>query len=290
MFIKPGFDKKTTTLLRYFIFFAVILTSIFYSSNVKAQGDLFINPKRIIFEGEKRSQEISLANIGNDTATYMVTFVQIRLKNDGNFEQIEQPDSGQHFADKNLRIFPRTITLAPKETQTIKIQLYQKEKLQAGEYRSHLYFRGVPPENPSAKKQQTENTKNVSVKITPVFGITIPVIIRIGENTTTASITDLTLGKSENQTDILKLTVNRKGNMSLYGDITVNYISAAGKTTRAGYIKGISVYTPNQLRYINLTLDPKAGLNYHSGKLSVSYTAVNEGKSEKIAAAELTLN
>jgi len=290
MFIKPGFDKKVKTPLRYFIFFSVLLTGLFNSSNVNAQGDLFINPKRIIFEGEKRSQEISLANIGNDTASYMVSFVQIRLKEDGNFEQIEQPDSGQHFADKNLRIFPRTITLAPKETQTIKVQLYQKEKLQAGEYRSHLYFRGVSPENPSAKKQQTEDTKNVSVKITPVFGITIPVIIRTGENTTTASITNLTLGKSENQADILKLTINRKGNMSLYGDITVNYISTAGKTTRAGYIKGISVYTPNQLRYINLTLDPKTGLNFHSGKLNISYTTENDGKSEKIATAELILN
>lgn len=289
MLIKPGFDKNLKTFFRYFIFFAVILTSLLSSSSVKAQGDLFINPKRIVFEGEKRSQEITLANISNDTSTYMVSFVQIRLKEDGNFEQIEQPDSGQHFADKNLRVFPRTITLGPKETQTIKIQVYQKEKLLAGEYRSHLYFRGVPPD-PATISQKTEDTKNVSVKLTPVFGITIPVIIRIGEDHTTAALSDLRIEKSENNEGVLNLTISRTGNMSLYGDVNVDYISAAGQITRAGFIKGIAVYTPNKLRHIKIPLDNKAGIKIHSGKLQASYTGTFNGQQEKINSAELILN
>ena len=76
-----------------------------------AQGNLLVTPKRVVFEGNKRSEELNLANIGKDTATYIISFIQIRMKEDGMFERITQPDPEQNFADKNLRFFPRTVTL-----------------------------------------------------------------------------------------------------------------------------------------------------------------------------------
>ena len=54
----------------------VILTSILLtSSHLSAQGDLLITPRRVVFEGSKQSQELTLANTGNDTARYNVSFV-----------------------------------------------------------------------------------------------------------------------------------------------------------------------------------------------------------------------
>ena len=82
-----------------FIFLFSIL-----AHNAFAQGDLMIYPKRIVFEGAKRSQEINLANSGKDTARYVLSVVQIRMKEDGSFEQITEPDPGQVFADKFFRI------------------------------------------------------------------------------------------------------------------------------------------------------------------------------------------
>src|ERR1700759_689889 len=92
-------------------------------SQATAQGDLLISPLRIVFEGSKKSQEINLANVGKDTATYVVSIIDIRMKEDGSFEQITVPDSGQNFAGKYLRFFPRRVTLAPNEAQVVKIQL-----------------------------------------------------------------------------------------------------------------------------------------------------------------------
>src|ERR1700741_1501873 len=103
----------------------------------RGQGNLLLTPKRIVFQGSKKSQELNLANIGKDTARYIISFVQIRMKEDGSFEKISQPDSGQNFADANLRFFPRSVTLAPNETQTVKVQAVRTEELKEGEYRSH---------------------------------------------------------------------------------------------------------------------------------------------------------
>ena len=84
-----------------------------YSS--QAQGDLLITPSRVVFEGNKQKEEVSLVNMGKDTATYSISFIQYNMKEDGSFVLIDKPDSGQMFAEPYLRIFPRQVTLAPGE-------------------------------------------------------------------------------------------------------------------------------------------------------------------------------
>src|ERR1700759_3369511 len=78
-------------------------------SQAKAQGDLLISPLRIVIEGSKKSQEINLANVGKDTATYVISVQNIKMNEDGSFEQITQPEPGQNFADTFFRLFPRKV-------------------------------------------------------------------------------------------------------------------------------------------------------------------------------------
>src|SRR4249920_2293167 len=82
----------------YCLPFVITLFSIF-STGIFAQGNLLIFPKRVVFEGGKKTEVITLSNTGKDTAKYSISFVQIRMNEDGSFENISQPDSGQMFAD-----------------------------------------------------------------------------------------------------------------------------------------------------------------------------------------------
>jgi P pilus assembly chaperone PapD len=103
---------------------AGLLISIIISPGVSmAQGDLLITPRRVVFEGSKRSMDLNLANTGKDTATYAISLMQIRMKEDGGFETITDPDPGQRFADRFIRFFPRSVTLGPNEAQAVKIKL-----------------------------------------------------------------------------------------------------------------------------------------------------------------------
>ena len=124
------------------------LLLLFFGPQLYAQGNLLVAPRRLIFDGSKKYQEINLANVGTDTATYMISVMDIRMKEDGSFEQITEPDSGQNFAGKYLRFYPRKVILAPNESQVIKIQLVKTNELSTGEYRSHLYFRSEPNVRP----------------------------------------------------------------------------------------------------------------------------------------------
>ncbi|MFZ1528491.1 MAG: hypothetical protein WAT19_07070 [Ferruginibacter sp.] len=247
---------------------------ILFSLPVFSQGDLLITPKRLVFEGNKRIEEINLANIGKDSATYTISFTQYKMNEDGSFEQIPDTDTTQRFAHRNLRFFPRTVTLAPKEAQSVKVQVIRINELQTGEYRSHLFFRAVPRKKALGEEPaEVKADSGISIKLTPVYGISIPLIIRVGETAVAASITN-TLFSIDKQTakPVLKLTLNRTGNISAYGDITVTHISKDNKITQVGFLRGLAVYLPNTKRNISMLLEKSASVDFASGKLRVVYS------------------
>jgi len=266
-----------------------VLGLLFFFSGVKSQGNLIIIPRRVVFEGSKRTQELNLANTGKDTAKYLISIIQYRMNDDGTFENIIQPDSGQNFADKNFRFFPRSVVLAPNEAQTVKVQIINASDLKPGEYRSHLYFRSVPNDKLLGATDTANNTKTISVHLTPIFGMAIPVIIRTGVSTSNIVLNLPSLEIKENQAPKLKLAFNRSGNTSVYGDIKVDYISQQGQVTQVALAKGFAIYAPNGGRHFCMTLDNTKDLNYHKGKLHVTYTTPSDTKSVKIAEAELVL-
>ena len=273
------------------VFLAGMIGFMFLSNfDAAAQGNLLVTPKRVVFEGSKRSLDLNLANTGNDTATYAISLIQIRMKEDGGFETIKEPDPDQRFADRFVRYFPRSVTLGPNEAQVVKMQLIRSNELVAGEYRSHFYFRAVPSVKPLGEKEAVKDTTSFSVKLTPIFGITIPVIIRVGESSAKVSISDLALDITNETSPRLKLVFNRTGNMSFYGDLTVDHISVQGIVTRVGIANGLAVYTPNTMRRFQFNLNKVEGVNFRSGKLRVTYSAPSDVKPAKYAEAEMILN
>jgi hypothetical protein len=280
-------SSKTVNHFARIIAFSGILVGS-YTASV-AQGNLLISPRRIVFDGSKNTQELNLANTGRDTAKYVVSVVQMRMKEDGNFEQIEKPDPGQNFADGNLRIFPRTITLAPNEAQVVKVQVTKYSSLAPGEYRSHLYFRAVPKAKPLG--EQAPNDTSIKVELVPVFGITVPCIIRAGQSNTSVNISNLELRPGDAGTKLM-MNMNRNGNMSVYGDIIVEHVSATGATAQVGMAKGVAIYTPNAMRAFSIELNKDA--NLHGGKLLVKYVEQTEKQSKNagklIAESSIALN
>jgi hypothetical protein len=272
----------------WLVYFAFLPVSVLLSATSIAQGDLLIYPKRILFEGSKRSQDINLANSGKDSARYVLSVIQIRMKENGSFEQINEPDPEQRFADKYFRIFPRNVVLAPNEAQTVKVQLINTGELQPGEYRSHLYIRSEGERKPLGEKEQPTDSTTISVKLVAVFGISIPVIIRSGENNSSVSFTDVSFQQAKDTASLVKFTINRNGNMSVYGDIAVDYISPDGKSTRLATANGLAVYTPTNKRYFNLAIKEAPGIDFHKGSLYLTYK-YDASKNEKIAAESIVL-
>ncbi len=271
-------------------FSAMCLILLVVASTATAQGDLLISPLRIVFENTKRSQEVSLANVGKDTAVYAVSVKNLRMRENGAFEEITVPDSGQLFADHFIRYFPRKVTLAPNESQVVKIQLIRTSQMTEGEYRSHLYFRAVPQEKPLGEEKAGEDTAGIAIQLKPIFGITIPVIIRKGENDGDVTLSDLSVDATAEGKPVINVSFNRTGKMSVYGTLRVFHIDKKGKSVEVKLVKGLGVYTPNTLRMFSTEMDTDKGVDYSSGRLHLVYTLQNADDTEKEVEAYLDLS
>jgi len=272
------------------ILVAMLIAQFGFSFFTMAQGDLLVTPSRIVFEGNKQKEQLNLLNMGQDTATYTISFVQRNMKEDGSFVTIEKPDSGQMFADPYLRIFPRQVTLAPREPQIILVQYRRKADMAAGEYRSHLYFRSEQNYKPLGMGKSDKDTKLLNVQLVPIFGVSIPIIIRTGEVSVSATLSNLELLPLQGTTQNMRLTINRKGNISTYGDITVQYIPVQGKPVLVATVGGVGVYSNISKRNMVLKLTTTSGLKLGKGKLKVQYTAKGDIKPFVYAEGELEIN
>jgi len=268
---------------------AIILGSVFYSTISSAQGNLLITPRRVVFEGNKQSQELTLANTGADTARYTISMIQYRMTEEGGFEQIEQPEDGQFFADKYLRFFPRSVTLPPNGSQVIRMQYRKMPDMQTGEYRSHVYFRAVPNETLLGEEENNKDTTAIGVRLVPIFGISIPVIIRNGELQGGIELTNIALDLRNDTVPNLSVTFERSGNKSIYGDLVVSWMKDNGDPIEVGIVRGIAVYTPNKLRKFKMQLKNSPAVNYTKGKLLVKFQAQNDVKAEIFAQKEFLL-
>lgn len=268
----------------------ILLLVVFgFSINLFAQGDLLITPKRVVFEGNKQKVQLNLINFGKDTATYSVSFVQRRMQENGSFLVIDKEESGQMFSDPYLRIYPRTITLAPREPQVIALQFRRKPGMKEGEYRSHLYFRSEKDYTPEGLVNPSLDTTVMSVQIIPIYGITIPIIIRVGKGTVNTTLSNLEIEDRQNALPLLKLVINRTGNNSIYGDISVEYIPEKGKPYEIGLVGGVGVYTEINKRSISIKLNKIAPYTILKGKLKVKYFDGDDIKGKIYAEAELEL-
>lgn len=266
------FSIRKNLIFNRSFFISLFCGLLLLSATAGAQDGLMIYPKRIVFDNSKKTQELSLSNNGSDTARYVISIVQIRMNENGSFETIEQPDSGQHFADQNFRFFPRNVVLGPRETQTIKIQPVKTNELQTGEYRSHLYLRAEAEKKLRGDEQGSKKDASISVSVVPVFGISIPVIMTIGSPTAAVSIVEKSFSMLNNTNATVDIKFKRTGDSSVYGDITIEHISASGKITKAGSLQGISIYTPTLFRRFQIPLDMTKGIIYDKGKLHITYT------------------
>lgn len=271
------------------LFFFTIAFIGYCSFQTFSQGDLLINPHRVIFKAKQVKEVVDLMNTGAETTTYTVSFVQRRMNENGSFSVITIPDPGQNFADPYLRIYPRRVTLLPGEGQAVMIQRKRNRSLPEGEYRSHLYFRAEKKSVPLDNRND-ENTDSgaLGVSIVPVFGTSIPIIIRSGKSNVVSALSDLKIVNSKNPK--LTFTASRVGNISTFGDFTIEYFPLKGKSYSIGVQRGVAIYTTIEKRFISINLITKPNFTLNEGSIKIRYTS-REGSKEDIiyGTAELFL-
>lgn len=245
---------------------AALVAPISLAMPVKAAGgDLLIAPTRIVLDG-RRGTEVILNNIGNEEATYRITLELRRMNAQGRLDDVEV--EGANLKEKAaldvIRYAPRRVTLPPNQPQSIRIGMQPMDSLPDGEYRAHMLFRAIP-KAPAAGTAQDAGG-GLKIQLVPIYGISIPVILRKGNLEATAALANVRIGK-DNDGPTLDFDMSRKGEKSVFGEIRV---TKPGVSEPIAVAKGIAIYPEIASREVSLPLAPEIAAKLR-GDVVVSY-------------------
>jgi hypothetical protein len=225
-------------------------------------GDLLVAPTRVVLDG-RRGTEIILNNIGDDVATYRVSAELRRMTPDGKLVDVTEPNATEKAAQEMVLYAPRKVTLPPNQPQAIRLSARAPQGLPDGEYRVHMLFRAIPAPRPQVAPEKVEG---VSFQLRPIYGVTIPVIVRLGNLEAKAALSNVRK-VMENGKPAIALDISRSGDRSTFGSVRV---LKAGIADPIAVVSGIAIYTELGQRSVVIPLD-EAKAAQANGQVTVQY-------------------
>ena len=247
---------------------------------VGGMGDINLYPKRVVIDDRSRVASVGIYNKTANTGDYDITIADMMMTTDGRLVDpatVAADDATRarvRGAGDMVRWSPHRFTLPGNESQMVRIMARISPDLPAGEYRTHFSVIAVPPGDDGLTIDQATQgeakTNGIGVRITPRFGISIPVIVRVGETTLTSGLKDLRV-VGINGRRAISLIITRGGTRSSFGDITV---TAPGQARPVATIKGVGVYTEVDQRAVTIPVDPAVDARFTASgtRLTVTYT------------------
>ena len=249
-----------------------------------AGADLNVSPKRVVFDANGRSATIFVFNQGDAPATYSVALVDRAMFPDGNIvavdEAMKDPAkaafAGAVKSAKAMITFtPRRVTLQPRSSQVVRLRVLRPTDLPPGEYRTHFTVTAVPSEDTGVTAEQAASGLEagaLAVRITALFSLSIPVIVRQGPADVKAGIDGLKYeirdvipgaGGSAKPTAFVSMDLTRLGSSSIFGDVEVR---GGPKNELLGGIRGVGVYPEVDRRRVTVQL---ASLPAHGEAMTI---------------------
>lgn len=248
----------------------------------KVGANLNISPKRLTFDRAGKSATVYIFNQGSTPAAVDINLIDRVMLPDGQITPAEEaaakietkPVADRLQSAKPLLLAtPRRAVLEPGKGQTIRVRVMPgaAAEVAKGEYRTHLTITTIPPKDLGLTAEQAAGVKpgELSFTVYSVFGISIPVIVRLGEADVRAAIDNPRLtwvdvadpkGGAAKRTPVLAFDIVRQGASSLFGNVEIRSAKSKGKEP-IGLARGVGVYTEIDRRamQIPLTRAPAAG-------------------------------
>lgn len=237
-------------------------------------GDLLVAPTRLVLNG-RRGSEIIIKNVGEETATYRISVELRRMLPSGALSEVIEPSATETTAREMIFYAPRKVTLPPNQPQSVRVTARVPAGLADGEYRVHMLFRAIP--DPRAVTAPTD-FQGVGFRLTPIYGVTIPVIVRLGNLEAKAGIADVKLVEA-NGHKAVSIDLTRSGNRSTYGEIRV---ITDGIKQPLAELKGVAVYNELAARKVTIPVTPEYEAQA-SGAVKVQYFETTAAGSTLIA-------
>jgi hypothetical protein len=193
---------------------------------------------------------------------------------------------------------PHRVVLQGGSSQVVRLQVLRPVGLPAGEYRAHLTVRELPPETAglTADQAAANETGSLSVNITTLLAISIPVIVRQGAADIRAGVegahyvvADEPAGAARGapaKIATVSLQLVRQGQSSLFGDVEIRKVVGGRPGELVGLLRGVGVYPEVDRRTVEVTLSriPQPG-----AQLAIAFRPEGAPPGDAVATTLLTV-
>lgn len=248
-----------------------------------AYASFTMSPHFVVLTADKKTNSVRILNSGTKIQNYIVAFTEFKQNKDGSYSNVEKTDTTLMLASPYMLIGKKSISVNPKSSELIRIEA-KFDKLQDGEYRSHLFVQEQTPPDIKGSDKKLENGK-FAFDISANYGITIPVIIRKGNLDVSLAIVSATITEKNEQKGLL-VAFERSGNRSVRGNIEV----LDGKK-QVSMLNDVAFYTDLTSREVLLPVEADKIGALKGKKLKVVFTVSKSDKAkfEKVE-KELVIN
>jgi hypothetical protein len=147
-----------------------------------------------------------------------------------------------------------------------------------------MLFRAIPAPTPIVAAAAQEPVKGIHFQLTPIYGVTIPIIVRLGNLEATAGIANVHLEKKDGE-PVVALDLSRSGTRSTYGEVRV---LKAGVKDPIAIQKNVAIYTEITHRRVAVALSD-AYKGEVAGPVTVQYVETFDDGSHVIAETQAVL-
>lgn len=207
-------------------FYAICFTILLSLTAQSVWANLLINPTRTEFSPSARTADVTLINTSKVTTTYRLAWAEKKAKTNGGYEDLTAAEAANFpIASKMLRFSPKQVTLKAGERQTVKLAIRRPQNLTAGEYRSHLLFKALPPTN--AEEGLDPNASATAINL--VVSFAIPVVIQQGALNYQMTMNDAHINYNPSKKDgSVAVNISRSGQHSVIGNINAYWTPNGG--------------------------------------------------------------
>ncbi len=238
--------------------FTILLGLTLLPRLLPAQGVL-VAPHYLVMDHRTRSGSVTVYNPGNDPieVTIGTMFGYPVTDSTGEFLLYTPETTDSTSATGWVEAFPRRLTLAPRERQTVRLLGRPPAGLKDGEYWTRLV---VTAKGGTVPVSGGSDSTGIQVGLTLEVRTILPVFYRKGKPTTAATISNV---RTEMVGDSLEIRaqLERQGSAAFIGTLRGSLVDSTGKTVST-FSSPLAVYYNIDPRFMMPLVRPAAGL-YH---------------------------
>jgi len=259
------------------------LIALIMAGEAVAQG-VSVAPNRILLDGRARSATVFLSNRGQHAETYRISLAFFKMTETGALVRADSLLSAEdHHAEQVLRYSPRRVVVPAGGSQTVRLLLRRPHDLEVEgkEFRAHLSVASVPmvPRLREVEDGPLPELGADQFSVRPVASVEtlIPIIVRFGNPEAELTITGAELlNDATDGQPLVTFDLERRGERSVYGDLTLVHVDGSGRQSQVYYARGIAIYPPNDRRIFEIRPD-FGSLDPRSGSLLIDYRETAAG-------------